>query len=645
MTNSISLKSFIVEMKSQMLIIGPVLITFLMRRSISFVSLMFVARIGTAELSAIGLATVTANVTGFSMVIGLSGAVSTLCSQRFGAGDLVAMNAVLQRAVLIIVIFIDIPVSLMWWYSKDIMIFLGQDEHIAYNANAFLTYLIPGLFANSISICLQNWLHAQSRATAIAMVGIAVAFSHPLWCYFFVYVLKVGFRGAAIATTASQFFELAFIIFYVLCSDVKTKTQFAFSKDCFRDWWPFLSLGFPSLLMMMEWWAAETIIFLSGILPNPEMTVAAMAVYQSTLSMVYMFPLSVAVAGCTRVGNALGANFAFGARLGAVVSSSMSFLICILIAIILFTHRVDWAQAYSSDPGVIAIVVSILPVACIYVVCDGMQCVTSNILKGAGKQSFASPIVLLCYPCVAVPMSVLLGFRFNMGVRGLALGTLLGVSLHFILMVAVVANLDWYKVALAIQNNKKVANANTSKSVDGDHFNPEVDPEENLSYFQMRQREQQQLLLWEQTQKDTVAEWWDNLSTMLSKVIRNNGGNGDADADGDGDADNDDQDSNQDDEQDRTTSLPNVTTNAATIGSRVAYSLDDSTSTPNTRKLSRTQSNTWLSRNLAKVTSVVSDAIKTVVGDSRSEERREYELVRSATDSLSLDALEESDTE
>ena len=231
MDSSISLKSIIVELKSQLLIIGPVLVTFLMRRSISFVSLMFVALIGTAELSAIGLATVTANVTGFSMIIGLSGAVSTLCSQSFGAGDLQAMNAVLQRAVMIIVIFIDFPVALMWWYSKDIMIFLGQDQHIAFNANAFLIYLIPGLFANSVSICLQNWLHAQSRATAIAMIGVAVAALHPVWCYVCVFVLGIGFRGAAIATTTSQFLELSLIISYVFWSDVKTKTQFSFSSD------------------------------------------------------------------------------------------------------------------------------------------------------------------------------------------------------------------------------------------------------------------------------------------------------------------------------------------------------------------------------------------------------------------------------
>jgi hypothetical protein len=42
--------------------------------------------------------------------------------------------------------------------------------------------------------------------------------------------------------------------------------------------------------MMGEWWASEAIIFMSGFLANPERDVAAMAIYQNTLSICFMIP-------------------------------------------------------------------------------------------------------------------------------------------------------------------------------------------------------------------------------------------------------------------------------------------------------------------------------------------------------------------
>ena len=51
---------------------------------------------------------------------------------------------------------------------------------------------------------------------------------------------------------------------------------------------------------------------------------------------------------------------------------------------------------------------------------DGLEAVLSGVVKGAGRQASAVPIVLFSYYCVGVPLSLLLGFQANLKVRAAA---------------------------------------------------------------------------------------------------------------------------------------------------------------------------------------------------------------------------------
>jgi Na+-driven multidrug efflux pump len=65
-------------------------------------------------------------------------------------------------------------------------------------------------------------------------------------------------------------------------------------------------LAVPGLLMIAEWWAAESIILMGGSLPNAEINVSVLAIYQTVNAVAYMISYGVHVAASTRVGNNLG---------------------------------------------------------------------------------------------------------------------------------------------------------------------------------------------------------------------------------------------------------------------------------------------------------------------------------------------------
>ena len=104
------------EVRAQLTMAGPVMLTFLTRKSVDVVSVVFVGHLGAEYLSAAGIASVTANVSGHSMVIGLAGALSTICSQAYGSKDFLTFSLAPQRAMLILALIVCLPVSVLWMY-------------------------------------------------------------------------------------------------------------------------------------------------------------------------------------------------------------------------------------------------------------------------------------------------------------------------------------------------------------------------------------------------------------------------------------------------------------------------------------------------------------------------------------------------
>ena len=107
----------------------------------------------------------------------------------------------------------------------------------------YLRVLIPSLWSLALSICIQNWLHAQSKTRAIAIITLVVATFHPIWCYLYIYHFSLGYLGAALAVTTSKISELLMLLLYIYLFSVGKDTNFQFSAECFNGWGQFLCLG------------------------------------------------------------------------------------------------------------------------------------------------------------------------------------------------------------------------------------------------------------------------------------------------------------------------------------------------------------------------------------------------------------------
>jgi MATE family multidrug resistance protein len=415
---------------------GPVVSAQLLRRVVVMSSVIAVGHLGAHYLAAAGLASVTANVTGNSMVIGLSGALTTLCSQANGANNKREMSIILQRSVIILSIFVCLPVSLLWALSEPLMVLLGQDEAIARSTKDYMVILIPGLWALSALQCINSWLYAQAKTKAIAAIAFAMAVIHPLWLWLFIYYFKIGFLGSAIALSLSKWVELIVLLVYIAgCSDIIKESEFEWSWAAWWDWGPFLRLGLPNLMMMTEWWASEIIIFMSGALPNPEVEMGAMSIYQNYLSLCFMLPAGIRESCATIVGNALGANKPGLARRSGMISPALALMGTGLMSVLILALPQQLGRVFTDDAAVVELVASLAPLMAMYILTDGLQAAYTGVVKGVGKQGIAGPIVVFSYFGVGIPLSTYMaldlhGNGLGMGVWGLCVGTLVATAVH-----------------------------------------------------------------------------------------------------------------------------------------------------------------------------------------------------------------------
>ena len=65
---------------------APLIITFLLQYSLTVASIVTVGHLGTVELGAVSLASMTANISGYAIFQGLATSLDTLCAQAYGSG-------------------------------------------------------------------------------------------------------------------------------------------------------------------------------------------------------------------------------------------------------------------------------------------------------------------------------------------------------------------------------------------------------------------------------------------------------------------------------------------------------------------------------------------------------------------------------
>jgi len=94
-----------------------------------------------------------------------------------------------------------------------------------------------------------------------------------------------------------------------------------------------------------------------------------------------------------------------------------------------FTLAPVWlARLYTAEPGVLAVAAALIPLAGVFQVFDGIQVVSTGVLRGAGDTRAPMVINVLGFWLLGFPISLWLGFRAGHGPVGLWWGLVAGLA-------------------------------------------------------------------------------------------------------------------------------------------------------------------------------------------------------------------------
>ncbi|XP_027110387.2 protein DETOXIFICATION 49-like [Coffea eugenioides] len=441
----------------------PMILTGLLLYSRSMISMLFLGRLGDLALAGGSLALGFANISGYSILSGLAMGMEPICGQAFGAKRYTLLGLSLQRTVLLLMLT-SLPIALLWVNMKTILLFFGQDEAIAHEAQSYLMYTLPDLFAQSLLHPLRIYLRAQSITLPLTFCAALSILLHIPINYFLVTKLSLGIKGVALSGVWTNFNLVASLIIYILISGVYKKTWGGLTTECLKGWQSLLYLSIPSCISVcLEWWWYEIMILLCGLLLNPKATVASMGILIQTTSLIYIFPSSLSFSVSTRVGNELGARQPAKAKLAAVVGLCCSFVLGFSALMFAVSMRHVWARMFTADKEIIALTSLVLPIIGLCELGNCPQTTGCGVLRGTARPRVGANINLGCFYLVGMPVAVGLGFYAGFDFEGLWMGLLAAQASCMVSMLVVLYLTDWEFEA---QRAKELTSAGADAAVE-----------------------------------------------------------------------------------------------------------------------------------------------------------------------------------
>ncbi|GJT13751.1 DETOXIFICATION 53-like protein [Tanacetum coccineum] len=260
--------------------------------------------------------------------------------------------------------------------------------------------------------------------------------------------LAGGVKGVAMASTCFTYNMNIGLLIYLFFSKVAIKPWAARNRatltSIIHGWGPLLSMAIPSLFSVcLEWWWYEIILFLSGLLENPQSCVAATGIIMQTTGVIYVIPFSLSLSISQRVGNELGAGQPSSARWAAIIGISIAFIYGLIVFGLSVTLRNTLGKLYTNEVQIIGLLSSALPITGLAELGNAPQTAACGALTGSARPKVGVRINIAAFYLIGLPMSIVLAFVFKIGYRGLWLGLVASQAACVSLMVYTLVKTDW----------------------------------------------------------------------------------------------------------------------------------------------------------------------------------------------------------
>ncbi len=406
----------------------PLMVTFVLQYSLTVASIFAVGHIGTVELGAVSLASMTATITGYAIYQGLATSLDTLCAQAYGSGRKKLVGLQMQRMTYFLWA-ISIPIAIIWLLADKILTAIVPEPEVAKLAGLYLKVILIGAPGFATFEAGKRFVQAQGLFSASLYVLLFCAPLNAFMNWLFVWKFRWGFIGAPIAVAITDnLLPLGLFIYVRFFSKKGMSCWNGFTRKALQNWTPMIKLALPGLLMVeAEVLAFEILTFAASYFGVRAL--AAQSVLATLNSLTFQIPFPLSIAASTRIANLIGATLADAAKTSAKVAGYAAVIVGIFNLLLLSTFRNLIPRLFSDDEDVIQLVAAVLPLCAAFQLVDALATICNGILRGLGKQEVGGYVQLFCYYAVAMPISMGTAFGLGWGLWGLWTGVAIALGL------------------------------------------------------------------------------------------------------------------------------------------------------------------------------------------------------------------------
>ncbi|NNK64998.1 MAG: MATE family efflux transporter [Gemmatimonadetes bacterium] len=386
-----------------------------------------VGRVSPRDLAAVSLG----NVYFFASVVfgmGVLFALDPVVSQALGARDDEGVARGTQRGLLL-ALGLTVVATLLLCTAEPVLRALRQPAEVVPVAAGYAWASIAGVLPFYLYIVQRQVMQAMGRLRPVLLAMLVANIANVGFNWVLIFgnwgFPPLGAVGAGWASSGSRW-VMALSIAIFAWPALKPQLR-PFRREVLRaePLLGMLRIGGPTgMQLQLEFGAFAVAGLAMGLLGT--VAVAGHQVALNLASLTFMVPVGVAQATAVLVGRAVGREDPWGARRasGAGLVVGAAFMTITATAFLLIPGPL--ARIYSPDAAVIALGASLLPIAGLFQVADGVQVVAAAALRGIGDTRAPMLINLLGFWGIGLPVGVWLAFGADLGPRGVWWGLAVG---------------------------------------------------------------------------------------------------------------------------------------------------------------------------------------------------------------------------
>lgn len=434
--------SIISEIRASLRLGIPLAAAQLAQSLTTFVDTIMMGLLGSKTIAAGALGAVT-----FTILLIVSSAivaaVSPLVAEAYGANQTKMVECVVRQG-LCLAIIMGIPITLIIFHSKSLLLFLGQDASTVELTEEYLQAIAYGFLPAVAFAVLRNFVSGVSQPRPIMVIVICGTFINIVASYVLMFgklgLPALGLAGIAWGSTLSFWSMLIAIIIYIKSETTLQKYDVfrnlhQFNRQVFSE---LLHIGLPiGILAAVETGLFTVTTFLMGSLGT--VALAAHQIALQTASTTFTIALGMSFATTVRVGQEVGQKNVKASRLAGYVSISIAGLFMALMGILfwLIPGRIVSLYLDINNPANTAVVTeakSLLKVAAFFQLADGIQVTALGALRGLKDTRIPVLIGIFAYWCIGLTTGYLLGLKLGFGGVGLWWGLAIGLAISSVVL-------------------------------------------------------------------------------------------------------------------------------------------------------------------------------------------------------------------